>query len=50
MGGTQFVGATAHATGYLVVADTAHAVFEKYRLEVTPASMNFSQRNAFHLE
>jgi hypothetical protein len=27
MGSTQFVGATAHATGYLVVVDTAPAFF-----------------------
>jgi hypothetical protein len=31
MGGTQFVGTTAHATGYLVVADTTHPFLLKKR-------------------
>ncbi len=31
MGSSQFVGATAHATGYLVMADTAPAFLLKKR-------------------
>jgi hypothetical protein len=42
MGGTQFIGATAHAAGYLVVADIAHAFLLKKRELLQKALIVFS--------